>query len=289
MKTWSLLALDWSQSTKRSKSIRLVHYTTQEYFERTQKIWFLDAKYNITTFCITYLLFRVFQSGFCSTDKEFEKRLESNPLYDYSARNWGYHAHKSSTLGQELIHFLEYKEGVEASIQALIAGKPPSVYSGYSQRFPKQMTGLHLAAYFGVQEAANSLLEHIHVLDLRDSYGRTPLSWAAENGHEPVVKLLLDKGADVESKNEYGGLTPLFWAAENGHEAVVKLLLDNGADPESKDNFGRTPLSEAAEEGHEAIIPCTSISRFNSVTYHLTYLFICLLICLSIICLFTYY
>ena len=49
------------------------------------------------------------------------------------------------------------------------------------------------------------------------------------------MKLLLEKGADVESKDTDYGQTPLSWAAENGHEAVVKLLLEKGADVESKD------------------------------------------------------
>jgi len=50
-------------------------------------------------------------------------------------------------------------------------------------------------------------------------------------GHEAVVKLLLEKGADVESKDWYGW-TPLWQAAENGHEAVVKLLLEKGTNVE---------------------------------------------------------
>jgi ankyrin repeat protein len=47
-----------------------------------------------------------------------------------------------------------------------------------------------------------------------------------------VVKLLLEKGAELESKDKYGQ-TPLSWAAERGHEAVVKLLLENCIFPDS--------------------------------------------------------
>jgi ankyrin repeat protein len=65
------------------------------------------------------------------------------------------------------------------------------------------------------------------------------------------VKLLFEKGADVESKDGYCGRTPLWWAAEDGHEAVVKLLLEKGADVESKDRYcGHTPLSWAARGVH---------------------------------------
>jgi ankyrin repeat protein len=66
--------------------------------------------------------------------------------------------------------------------------------------------------------------------DVTDSYGRTPLSWAARIGNEAVVKLLLAQdGVDPDSKDT-DGQTPLSWAAANGHDAVVKLLLEYGAD-----------------------------------------------------------
>jgi ankyrin repeat protein len=48
---------------------------------------------------------------------------------------------------------------------------------------------------------------------------------AAQYGHEAVVKLLLEKGADLETKGNMYSRTPLSLAAQYGHEAVVKLLL----------------------------------------------------------------
>jgi hypothetical protein len=54
--------------------IRLVHYTTQEYFERTQRFWFPNIQKDIARICITYLSFDTFKAGFCRTDKEFETR-----------------------------------------------------------------------------------------------------------------------------------------------------------------------------------------------------------------------
>jgi ankyrin repeat protein len=50
------------------------------------------------------------------------------------------------------------------------------------------------------------------------------LNSASTNGHVDVVKLLLEKGANVESKDKYGR-TPLLLAARCGREAVIKLLL----------------------------------------------------------------
>ncbi|KAH8803045.1 nucleoside phosphorylase, partial [Xylogone sp. PMI_703] len=75
-----------------SNIIRLVHYTTQEYFEKTQGMWFPDAIADIAVICTTYLSYSIFESGVCRTNKEFKERLRSNQLYDYAARNWGHHA-----------------------------------------------------------------------------------------------------------------------------------------------------------------------------------------------------
>jgi hypothetical protein len=168
-----------------SSIIRLVHYTTQEYFDRTRTKWFPNAEANITTICVTYLSFDEFKSGICQNDEEFEQRLQLNKLYDYATHNWGYHARQASTLCQGVIEFLQKRAQVEASSQALIAIKRWSNDVESCQRIPKQMTGVHLAAYFGVDNAVQFLIGSNNP-NSNDSYGRTPLSWAAQNGHEGV-------------------------------------------------------------------------------------------------------
>lgn len=57
---------------EQSNIIRLVHYTTQDYFERTWTSWFPNAQTDITEICVTYLLFDAFKTGSCLTDEEFE-------------------------------------------------------------------------------------------------------------------------------------------------------------------------------------------------------------------------
>ncbi|UKZ78861.1 hypothetical protein TrVFT333_006607 [Trichoderma virens FT-333] len=201
--------------------IRLFHYTAQEYFEQTETQWFPDANDDITKTCITYLSFDVFEAGFCPTDAALEERLQSYQLYDYAAQKWGHHARETITLDPLVLDFLQYQAKIEASIQALFvvkeSGKPH-----YSQNVPKGMVGLHLAAYFGIEKAVQVPLD-LHGWDPEDSYNRTPLSWAAENGHEAVVRLLLNKGANPKA-TDHLGLTPLSWAIQGGHEAIVRLL-----------------------------------------------------------------
>jgi ankyrin repeat protein len=238
---------------EQSSIVRLVHYTTQEYFERTQKTWFPHAETDIAETCLTYLSFDIFATGLCTTEEEFERRLQLNALYDYAAQNWGYHARAASTkVEQSVLGLLESEAKVSSCTQALLTSKG---YYGYTHIGPGRMTGLHLAAYFGLKDAIIALLKNRHDPNLKDVYGRAPLSWAARNGHEAVVKLLLEKSAELESKDKKWDQTPLLWAARNGHEAVVKLLLEKGPKLESKDQErDQTPLSWAVKNGHEAVV-----------------------------------
>ena len=57
------------------------------------------------------------------------------------------------------------------------------------------------------------------------------------------MELLLEKGAELETKEKNNGWAPLSLATGMGHETVVKLLLEKGAELETKDNNSRMSLS----------------------------------------------
>ncbi len=82
--------------------------------------------------------------------------------------------------------------------------------------------------------------------------GWAPLHYAATNGHNDVVKYLVDHAAyiDAESPN---GTTPLMMAARGGHIETVKLLLDEGADLRLKNQQGMTVIDFAEQYNQKEI------------------------------------
>ncbi|KAJ6438048.1 purine and uridine phosphorylase [Purpureocillium lavendulum] len=151
-----------------SEIIRLVHYTAQEYFEQTQKDWFPNAEADLANISVTYLSFSAFETGICHTDQEFEERLCLNPLYNYAANNWGYHAHAALMDDDDLVlSLLESNMRLFSACQAMLAS-------------PKN-------------RVVNLLLDNGATVDSKDNCDRTPSSWAAENGYDNIVRLLLEK------------------------------------------------------------------------------------------------
>ncbi|XVE67234.1 hypothetical protein DITRI_Ditri08aG0143700 [Diplodiscus trichospermus] len=84
-------------------------------------------------------------------------------------------------------------------------------------------------------------------VDAVDTDGRTALLFVSGLGSEPCVKILAEAGADIDHRDNAGGLTALHMAAGYVKPGVAKLLLDLGADPEVEDDRGLTPLALAKE------------------------------------------
>lgn len=242
---------------EKSNIIRLVHFTTQEYFDRISDTWMPHSHKEIALTCLTYLSFDEFAKGShsCSNDKEFEDRLAGNVLLDYSARNWGDHVRDADDqeANQAALKFLGDDLKVTSAVQVRMVSTYHS--SGYSKDVPLQIEALHLSAQFGLSKVITQLLADGRNPDPPDDFMRTPLSYAAEYGHENIVKLLTlrpDVKCDFADKSDR---TPLSWAAGNSHVDVLQTLLHcPGVDVNSKDSTLQSPLSWAARLGRVAAV-----------------------------------
>lgn len=93
-------------------------------------------------------------------------------------------------------------------------------------------------------------------INARDEYGNTPLHLATCNLYLEISRLLLDRGAEVDAKDN-NGETALYSCSDNRHDEILpilQLLLDKGADINCTVNDGTTPLFRAAEAGYQHIV-----------------------------------
>jgi hypothetical protein len=74
-----------------------------------------------------------------------------------------------------------------------------------------------------------ALLDKGAGVNSKTPYGQTPLFFACDRGYTEIVKLLVDRGADVNVEDTFYHASALSWAARKDHTDIVKLLLDHGA------------------------------------------------------------
>jgi ankyrin repeat protein len=118
-------------------------------------------------------------------------------------------------------------------------------------------TPLHWPSHNNYPEIVTMLLDAGAEIEADEinCYGGKPLHWASE--HAPAaVRVLLDRGADVDSRNckadsEFCGMTPLIMNAtqKNDCSEVTELLINAGADIAAVDAHGKTAFGHARERG----------------------------------------
>jgi ankyrin repeat protein len=108
------------------------------------------------------------------------------------------------------------------------------------------MHALHYAACSGHLAIAQTLLDNGADIDAHDNDGATPLSLAAWGAQLPAVRLLAARGAKLDAPIDDWGTRAIHAAAGGGSLEALLLLLDLGADIETRDSNGWTPLHHAA-------------------------------------------
>jgi ankyrin repeat protein len=141
--------------------------------------------------------------------------------------------------------------GRDRGLESLLEPEPALATAWSADGF----TALHLAAFFGQEDAARILIEHgaeVNLVARHASIHVTPLHSAAAGSHSEIVKLLLEHGADPNAAQD-AGFTPLHSAARNDDRDSVEALLEAGADPSLANDEGKTPADLAGDETRDLV------------------------------------
>jgi ankyrin repeat protein len=159
------------------------------------------------------------------------------------------------------------QRGDRSFVEAQLAANPALVEAIHERGTP-----LHFAAIENQKDIVDLLLTAGADLEARDGeFNMTPIGWANEKGHKPMVDYLVARGAatdlyaavafgltdrvrqllmedrsQINKPNHYG--TPLHEASLWGHADLVRLLLEFGADPSLTNVHGWNALEIAQQQ-----------------------------------------
>ncbi len=239
--------------------VSLVHLSIKSYLtstkiqqSKTTSFFALSSDESTTLLfrlCMKYISYGDFSKGPCRSAQEYIDRLQKYPFLNHAARTWPYYYRRSTP--SEILHdtainfFSEENRGVFMSwVQAINADTPFSWHF-----YPHHATSLYYAATFGLTHIVRHLVDIGVDLNAPGSrYWGTALHGAVYRMHTPIVKLLLEAGADV-NKADSLQVTPLHTAATLGDIELIRLLLHFSANTGATDGMGESPIDWASKCG----------------------------------------
>ena len=247
--------------------------------------------------CIWYLLFTVFEAKpleFKQKTRNPSPRKEDvldyinrnrHVFLEYAAEYWSVHFRAAKdTTDMELLRSVSFNLCDTQSLRFSTWFQVYWTMSNPLETFPHGLDSLMVGSYLGLAEVVQLLLQQGFSIRSQDRMKRVALSWAAENGHESVVKLLLEQYANLNSRsgdrfllkgiaNVYQKKVKSFFRAKfdlNGKTELTQQPLTM-VEPVSYNTFrtispqqrisinnadtqGRTPLMLAAGSGHMRVV-----------------------------------
>ena len=152
--------------------------------------------------------------------------------------------------GWSLLHWSIYNNHDDISHFLIARGADVRSKTQHGKRVPPffidpDWTVLHAAARFRDLELLKLLIDKGADINAKDEGGRAVIHEAGNEGHWEIVRYLIDKGVSPNSKGSFPGRTVLHSASQHGNLRVVKYIVERGAHVNAKDYGGVTPLGLA--------------------------------------------
>ncbi|SCO87659.1 uncharacterized protein FRV6_11786 [Fusarium oxysporum] len=245
-----------AEVTSDGKVVQFIHQSVKDFFvekglsaldETINPDFIVEiAHYRLSRICIRYLAME--EIGRPASHDPYYLKSEF-PFLFYAITSWVAHVKQSDASSVPQEDLLEYFTGPSNTLTERWVYIYRILDQFSKDRPPEETSLIHVLSRYGVAGALGAILgraDQVGInINAKDERSWAPLEWAAEEGHEAIVRMLLDRGACTEAADKEG-MTPLLRAAGNGHKAIVQLLLNRGAHIDAADNTGRTPLMWAA-------------------------------------------
>jgi ankyrin repeat protein len=247
------------------QKVSLAHFTVKEFLtssriKETLSIYYVgneEVHAELAQVCLTYLGYMDFDRSPFTSIHDMTQFFEEFSFLEYASKSWAIHAQQVSNsenqihdLIQQLLHSSFHKrENYNLWLQVCHSQHR---HRKLSIAPPTHTSPLYYAASFGFRKIVQSLLEEGVDPMIGDAQTDNALSASVAEGHTEVVKILLERWFEGESKEGLGRY--LYLAASRGHADLTGVLLDWGALIESRGGKYGTALQVAALEGHPDVV-----------------------------------
>ena len=251
-----------------TETVRIAHFSVQEYLESERIQQSKAAKFSlykarghaeITQICLAYLL----EPGLSQPEHNLSI-FKDYPLAHYAAMHWDYHfkntADPFSSVDPFILRLFQCQNSFLTWIRLHDPDRHRSAAVDLSRPSHSIPNPIYYASLLGLDQILYDLTndgksESEVSKKINDQGGRfgNALQAASRRGHVQTIRILLDKGADVNAHGSFG--CALQVASVRGHYQVVQILLDKGANVNTRTGgFLGSPLQAASLKGHTHIV-----------------------------------
>ena len=259
------------------ESVRITHFSVQEYLKseriRDQKAAFfslnsVEANAEIARICLIYLLDHDLSHSILD-----QVLVEQFPLAQFAAENW-YHHYRNTTrptpkLDNLILTLFQSRHAFTNSVKLYDMDSSQIRVLTFGRGSDEIASSVYYASLLGLDQilpvlindkqegdstlSAQSIASTFSSINAQGGEYGNALQAASWRGHDKIVELLLEQGADVNAQGGYFG-NALQAASWLGHKEIVQMLLDKGADINIEGGYYGNAIQAASLGGYLNVV-----------------------------------